>query len=258
MKEMMDLVTAGKAEPVPDHPAQARRGRRDAPGPAQGPDHGTRRAGSVSQGLCRRALAHAFETGALAEQRAFFLRAEDPPFADITCEQSSRPGLPEAQAGDAADRGWRVATRARAADQAQGRELRQHRARLERCSSRAARWSAPAPTTMARRASRSRSSKALGLDDYAVEVPLPRVLARPKATTSRPPIGAASPGCSRWATAPGSASPASSPGIASTTARPCSRSHLPDDLAGHIADFGCGWGYLARLMLQPRRHAAST
>ena len=27
-----------------------------------------------------RALAHAFETGALAERRAFFLRAEDPPF----------------------------------------------------------------------------------------------------------------------------------------------------------------------------------
>ena len=30
-----------------------------------------------------RALAHAFETGALAERRAFFLRAEDPPFAAI-------------------------------------------------------------------------------------------------------------------------------------------------------------------------------
>ena len=27
--------------------------------------------------------------------------------------------------------------------------------------------------------------------------------------------------------------------------------HLPDDLAGHVADFGCGWGYLARQMLQP-------
>jgi len=27
--------------------------------------------------------------------------------------------------------------------------------------------------------------------------------------------------------------------------------HLPDDLAGHVADFGCGWGYLARLMVQP-------
>ena len=23
-------------------------------------------------------------------------------------------------------------------------------------------------------------------------------------------------------------------------------SHLPDDLAGHVADFGCGWGYLSR------------
>jgi 16S rRNA (guanine1207-N2)-methyltransferase len=25
--------------------------------------------------------------------------------------------------------------------------------------------------------------------------------------------------------------------------------HLPDDLAGHIADFGCGWGYLSREIL---------
>ena len=40
-----------------------------------------------------RALVHAFETGALAEQRAFFLRAEDPPFATIDCEQSYRPAF---------------------------------------------------------------------------------------------------------------------------------------------------------------------
>ena len=40
-----------------------------------------------------RALAYAFETGALAEQRAFFLRAEDLPFADIDCEQSYRPAF---------------------------------------------------------------------------------------------------------------------------------------------------------------------
>jgi 16S rRNA (guanine1207-N2)-methyltransferase len=38
-----------------------------------------------------RALAYAFETGALAKRQAFFLRAEDPPFAEITCEQSFRP-----------------------------------------------------------------------------------------------------------------------------------------------------------------------
>ena len=38
-----------------------------------------------------RALKHAFETGALAERRAFFLRAEEPPFAGIQCEQSLRP-----------------------------------------------------------------------------------------------------------------------------------------------------------------------
>lgn len=40
-----------------------------------------------------RALAHAFEIGALSPQRAFFLRAEDPPFASIDCEQSARPAF---------------------------------------------------------------------------------------------------------------------------------------------------------------------
>ena len=38
-----------------------------------------------------RALAYAFETGALAPQRAFFLRAELAPFRDIDAEQSFRP-----------------------------------------------------------------------------------------------------------------------------------------------------------------------
>ena len=38
-----------------------------------------------------RALAYAFETGALAPQRAFFLRAELIPFKDIDAEQSFRP-----------------------------------------------------------------------------------------------------------------------------------------------------------------------
>jgi 16S rRNA (guanine1207-N2)-methyltransferase len=38
-----------------------------------------------------RALVHAFETGALAPQRAFFLRAKLAPFKDIDAEQSFRP-----------------------------------------------------------------------------------------------------------------------------------------------------------------------
>ena len=38
-----------------------------------------------------RALAYAFETGALAPQRAFFLRAEPAPFKDTDAEQSFRP-----------------------------------------------------------------------------------------------------------------------------------------------------------------------
>ena len=38
-----------------------------------------------------RALVHAFETGALKPQRAFFLRAELSPFRDVDAEQSFRP-----------------------------------------------------------------------------------------------------------------------------------------------------------------------
>jgi hypothetical protein len=40
-----------------------------------------------------RALAHAFETEALARKRAFFLRAESLPFGDIDAEQSFRPAF---------------------------------------------------------------------------------------------------------------------------------------------------------------------
>jgi 16S rRNA (guanine1207-N2)-methyltransferase len=29
--------------------------------------------------------------------------------------------------------------------------------------------------------------------------------------------------------------------------------HLPDDLSGHVADFGCGWGYLSREVLARSR-----
>ena len=38
-----------------------------------------------------RALVHAFETEALAPERAFFLRAELAPFRDLDAEQSFRP-----------------------------------------------------------------------------------------------------------------------------------------------------------------------
>ncbi len=69
-----------------------------------------------------RALAYAFETGALAERRAFFLRAEDPPFAEIQCELNTPAGFPEARAREAQARERR---RARSAsvplDQAQGK-----------------------------------------------------------------------------------------------------------------------------------------
>ena len=53
-----------------------------------------------------RALVHAFETGALAPERAFFLRAELAPFRDIDAEQSFRPEYLRLKKA-----GWSVVTR---------------------------------------------------------------------------------------------------------------------------------------------------
>ena len=53
-----------------------------------------------------RALAYAFETGALAEQRAFILRAEDLPLKDVAAEQSFRPEFLRLQ-----NKGWEVVSR---------------------------------------------------------------------------------------------------------------------------------------------------
>ena len=159
-----------------------------------------------------RALAHAFETGALAHppsgQRAFFLRAEDPPFAAIDCEQSFRPAFlkPEGvrrRASKAASwplglvlmtkhkeenfaniaRGWALLGRRRHAGHA------------------------PAPTTTAPRASRGTSPRR-----SASRAPCRSSTAAssgsPRATRSHRPIGAASPACSRsadssWLSTPG-------------------------------------------------------
>ncbi|HYR68126.1 MAG TPA: hypothetical protein VEP47_18450, partial [Reyranella sp.] len=53
-----------------------------------------------------RALAYAFESGALSPQRAFFLRAELGPFRDIDAEQSFRPEYLRLKRA-----GWSVAPR---------------------------------------------------------------------------------------------------------------------------------------------------
>ena len=78
------------------------------------------------------------------------------------------------------------------------------------CSSRAARWSAPAPTTTAPPACERHVDKALGLDDTLSKFHCRVFWLDQKRAMHRPTTGAASPGCSRWATAAGSASPASS------------------------------------------------
>ena len=84
-------------------------------------------------------------------------------------------GFPEAEARDAEDRERRLAARPRAADQAQGRELRQHRARLG-----AARAGRHAGLQRLQRRRRGQPGEAgrqgVRPRRHAVEVPLPRVL----------------------------------------------------------------------------------
>jgi hypothetical protein len=79
-----------------------------------------------------RALAYAFESGALAPERAFFLRAEPLPFKDIAAEQSFRPEYLRLKRT-----AWSVAPRIESGAYELGMvlltkrgKLRQHRARL--------------------------------------------------------------------------------------------------------------------------------
>jgi 16S rRNA (guanine1207-N2)-methyltransferase len=105
--------------------------------------------------------------------------------------------------------------------------------------------SAQARTTMAPPAWRSRSARVFGLDGTLSKFHLPRLLAdtrrkKPTRLLARSRVAAA--GRRRLVAQP---SPASSRGIAVDDGSALLAAHLPTDiLAGHVADFGCGWGYL--------------
>jgi 16S rRNA (guanine1207-N2)-methyltransferase len=196
-----------------------------------------------------RALAHAFEAGALAERRAFFLRAEDPPFADITCEQSFRTDfLKLKQATPRIEGGsWPLGLVL----------LTKHKE--ENFANIARGWSLlePGGTLVCAGSNDDGAAslerqvrKALGLGDTLSKFHC-RVFWSTK-TDAEPPSywrglsGLQPVGDSSWLSKPGIFSWDRIDDGSALLAR-----HLPDDLAGHVADFGCGWGYLARLMVQP-------
>jgi 16S rRNA (guanine1207-N2)-methyltransferase len=195
-----------------------------------------------------RALAHAFDTGALAQKRAFFLRAEDPPFADITCEQSSRPDFLKLKnatpriEGGAWPLGLVLLTKHKEenfANIARGWSLLEPRGTLVCAGS----------NDDGTASLEKQVSKALGLDDTLSKFHC-RVFWSTKGDDEPPaywrglsrlqPVGD-----STWLSKPGIFSWDRIDDGSALLAR-----HLPGNLAGHIADFGCGWGYLARLMLQ--------
>jgi 16S rRNA (guanine1207-N2)-methyltransferase len=196
-----------------------------------------------------RALAHVFETGALAERRAFFLRAEDPPFADITCEQSFRPDFlklkhatPRIESGS-----WPLGLAL----------LTKHKE--ENFANIARGWSLlePGGTLVCAGANddgagslEKQVGKVFGLTDTLSKFHC-RVFWLTKDDREPPSywsglIGLQPVGDSSWLSKPGIFSWDRIDDGSALLAR-----HLPNDLAGHVADFGCGWGYLARQTLQP-------
>ena len=191
-----------------------------------------------------RALAHAFETGALAEKRAFFLRAEEPPFEWIDCEQSYRPAFlrlkkatPRLESG-AWPLGLVLMTKHKEenfANMARGWALLEPGGTLACAGA-----NDDGAASLERHA-----TKAFGLAGTISKFHS-RVFWLIKGDKEPPAYWRGLTGLqpvadSSWLSQPGIFSWDRIDDGSALLAR-----QLPDDLSGHVADFGCGWGYLAR------------
>jgi 16S rRNA (guanine1207-N2)-methyltransferase len=201
-----------------------------------------------------RALTYAFEAGALAPQRAFLLRAEPLPVTwrkDIDAEQSFRPEYRRL-----AGAGWSVSPRIERGGQTLGMVLlTKHKE--ENFANIARGWSllAEGGTLVCAGANddgavslEKHAGKALGLAGSLAKFHC-RVFWLTRGERVPPDY---------WRDftvlkAVGDGSWVSQPGIfawdriddgSALLAR-----HLPEDLSDHVADFGCGWGYLSREVL---------
>jgi len=202
-----------------------------------------------------RALAYAFDSGALAAGRAFFLRAELGPFKDTDAEQSFRPEyLRLKQAG------WRVLPKLEGGAYPLGLVLlTKHKE--ENFANIARGWDLlePGGTLVCAGANddgavslEKRVGKALGLTGS-----LPKFHCRVFWVTKRDRVP---PDYWRQLTSlrpmddgMNDALLVSQPGIFSWNriddGSALLVTHLPNDLGKHVADFGCGWGYLSLVML---------
>ncbi len=198
-----------------------------------------------------RALAYAFETGALAPQRAFFLRAELAPFRDIDAEQSFRPEYLRLKKA-----GWSVVPRIEHGAYSLG-QLLLTKHKEENFANVARGWSllAEGGTLVC---SGSNDDGAASLEKHVGKAFgrggtlskfhcrvfwLTRGERQPpdywRDLASLRPVGDGS-----WLSQPGIFSWDHIDDGSALLAR-----HLPHDLSGAVADFGCGWGYLGRDLL---------
>ena len=194
-----------------------------------------------------RALAYAFETGALAAKRAFHLRAESLPFAEVDAEQSSRPEFlklkqasPRIESG-AYELGLILLTKHKEesfANIARGWDLLAPGGRLV-CAGANDDGAASLEKHV---------GKAFGLAGTLSKFHS-RVFWIDKGERAPPDYWR------KLATLQpvGDGSFLSQPGIFSwdhvDDGSALLAKHLPADLSGKVADFGCGWGYLAREVL---------
>lgn len=198
-----------------------------------------------------RALAYAFETRALATGRAFFLRAEPSPFRDCDAEQSFRPEYLRLKRA-----GWSVVPRLEGDGYRLGQVLlTKHKE--ENFANIARGWAllgeggllvcAGANDDGAASLERQ-AGKIFGLAGSLSKFHC-RVFWLSRGD-SRPPdhwreLGGLRPvGDGSWVSQPGIFSWNRIDEGSALLAR-----HLPDDLSGRVADFGCGWGYLGREIL---------
>jgi 16S rRNA (guanine1207-N2)-methyltransferase len=202
-----------------------------------------------------RALTHAFETRALAPARAFFLRAEPLPFRDIDAEQSFRPAYRRLE-----QTGWPVVPRIESGAYEQGLVLlTKHQE--ENFANIARGWAllGNGGTLVCAGANDDGAAslakhvaKAFGLEGSLSKFHsrvfwLKRGEKQPpgywRDLASLQPVGDGS-----WQSQPGIFGWDKIDDGSALLAR-----HLPDDLSGHVADFGCGWGYLSREVLARSR-----
>ena len=198
-----------------------------------------------------RALVHAFETGALSPQRAFFLRAELAPFRDVAAEQSFRPDYLRLKKA-----GWSVVPRLTEGSWPLGQVLlTKHKE--ENFANIARGWALlePGGTLVCTGSNddgapslEKQVGKAFGLSGQFSKFHcrvfwLERGAATPPAYW-RGLAGLQPVADSSWLSQPGIFSWDHVDDGSALLAQ-----HLPDDLTGYVADFGCGWGYLAREVL---------